>query len=114
VFVPRVSGCRACFTTRRAAASGYDDDFDLVDRVQRRPPSPATLVSVDQSQLTMSVPCACTVNVRVRWSEFLHASDKTTKARAHVTNDGSGWTNVIAPAPGTYVLSGSLSGGLLR
>jgi hypothetical protein len=92
------------------------DDWQLfrVQDATRIVPSPATLVSVDQSQLTMSVPCACTVNVRVRWSKFLHASDKTTKARAHVTNDGSGWTNVIAPAPGTYVLSGSLSGGLLR
>ncbi len=46
VFVPGTSACRACFVTRRAAASGYDEDFDLVERTPRRAPLPAPLASI--------------------------------------------------------------------
>ncbi len=46
VFVPGTSGCRVCFVTRRAAASGFDDDYDMVERVPRHTPSPAPLVSI--------------------------------------------------------------------
>jgi len=77
VFVPRVSGCRACFTTRRAAASGYDDDFDLVDRVQRRPASPATLVTIA---------AALTTVIAVRW---LTAADATLPGRFYALEAGT-------------------------
>jgi bacteriocin biosynthesis cyclodehydratase domain-containing protein len=77
VFVPRVSGCRACFTTRRAASSGYDDDFDLVDRVQRRPPSPATLVTIA---------AALTTVIAVRW---LTAADATLPGRFYALEAGT-------------------------
>ncbi|MEO8888490.1 MAG: hypothetical protein ABI301_07375 [Jatrophihabitantaceae bacterium] len=77
-------------------------------------PAPATLVQLNQSRLTLDVPCVCTVNVRVRWSKFLHASQIVSNAGAQVSNDGSGWTSITPSTPGTYVLSGSLSGGLLR
>jgi hypothetical protein len=92
------------------------DDWQLF-RVQHATsivPSPATLTAIDQSQLTIQIPCVCTVNVRVRWSKFLHATEKAAKVHAQVSNDGSGWTAITPPEPGTYVLSGSLSGGLLR
>jgi bacteriocin biosynthesis cyclodehydratase domain-containing protein len=46
IFVPDVSACHACFVTRRAASSGYDEDFDLVERTPRRAPLPAPLVSI--------------------------------------------------------------------
>jgi bacteriocin biosynthesis cyclodehydratase domain-containing protein len=46
VFVPGASACHACFVTRRAAASGFDEDFDLVERTPRRAPLPAPLVSI--------------------------------------------------------------------
>jgi bacteriocin biosynthesis cyclodehydratase domain-containing protein len=46
VFVPGTSACRRCFVTRRAAASGYDEDFDLVERTPRRALLPAPLVSI--------------------------------------------------------------------
>jgi bacteriocin biosynthesis cyclodehydratase domain-containing protein len=46
VFVPGTSACHACFVTRRAAASGYDEDFDLVERTPRRAPLPPPIVSV--------------------------------------------------------------------
>ncbi len=46
VFVPEASACHACFVTRRAAASGYDEDFDVVERTPCRAPLPAPLVSV--------------------------------------------------------------------
>jgi bacteriocin biosynthesis cyclodehydratase domain-containing protein len=46
VFVPGTSACQRCFVARRAAASGYDEDFDLVERTPRRAPLPAPLVSI--------------------------------------------------------------------
>ncbi|MGH8962966.1 MAG: hypothetical protein ACRDWT_17560 [Jatrophihabitantaceae bacterium] len=92
------------------------DDWKLF-RVQGATPivpSPAKLVDINQSQLTLQIPCACTVHLRVRWSKFLHASQKSPAVSAVVSNDGSGWTAITAPTPGTFVLRGSLSGGLLR
>jgi hypothetical protein len=52
--------------------------------------------------------------VRIRASKFLHAEERDTKAAARVSDDGSGWATITTPEPGTYVLRGSLSGGLLR
>jgi bacteriocin biosynthesis cyclodehydratase domain-containing protein len=47
VFVPEVSACHTCYLIRRAASSGFEDDFELVDSA---PPnagsaSPMTMVA---------------------------------------------------------------------
>lgn len=84
--------------------------------------APATPVTVTQSQLTVDVPCACEVHLRIRFSKFLHAgadrpagssTPPPSGASARVSDDGSGWTTLTVPRPGRYTLSGSL-GGLLR
>jgi bacteriocin biosynthesis cyclodehydratase domain-containing protein len=46
LFVPGVSACRQCYSLRRAACSGYDDDFDIVERVPARAAAPAPLASL--------------------------------------------------------------------
>ena len=46
LFVPGVSACRQCYVLRRAACSGYDDDFDIVERVPARAAAPAPLASL--------------------------------------------------------------------
>jgi hypothetical protein len=88
--------------------------------------SPAAVLAHDQKSMTITVPCACTIVVRVRWSKFLAAArqqaapkgvgtvDATPRVSAAVDNDGSGWSTVTTTQPGTYVLSGSLRGGLLH
>lgn len=70
---------------------------------------PASMVEHSQSKLTIMVPCACTVSVRVRWSNFLRASDMSGQHQATVSDDGSGWTKLTTPVPGTYQLYGTLS-----
>jgi hypothetical protein len=85
---------------------------------------PGSVLGHDQKSLTISVPCKCTIPVRVRWSKFLLAAlqakqrsgemgDATPQVRAKVVDDGSGWTKLTTTQPGTYVLRGSLRGGLL-
>ncbi len=69
---------------------------------------PATQVSITQSQLTVDVPCTCTVNLRIHFSKYLHAAEALSGDAAQVSDDGSGWTRLTVPAPGTYVLQGSL------
>lgn len=76
VFLPGTSGCRACFVTRRAAASGFDDDFDTVERAPRRTPAPAPLVSIGAALATMLV---------VRW---LAAADPTLPGRFYALDAG--------------------------
>ena len=87
---------------------------------------PASVLAHDQKSMTISVPCACTIRVRLRWSKFLTAArqdpgrsradpvDANARARAEIDNDGSGWSTLTTTRPGTYVLRGSLRGGLLR
>jgi hypothetical protein len=87
---------------------------------------PASVVGHDQKSMTIRVPCACTVAVRVRWSKFLTATrqvagrkpgrlaDAVPRVLARVADDGSGWTTVSTKQAGTYVLRGSLRGGLLH
>lgn len=85
---------------------------------------PGSVLTHDQKSMTIKVPCACTISVRVRWSKYLAASlqgaphggktaDAVPAVRARVVNDGSGWTTLTTTKPGTYVLRGSLRGGLL-
>jgi hypothetical protein len=85
--------------------------------------APATPVTVTQSQLTVDVPCACDVHLRIRFSKFLHVGEDLPPGSAppslpgesaRVSDDGSGWTELTVPHPGRYTLRGSLSGGLLR
>jgi hypothetical protein len=87
---------------------------------------PGSVVRHSQKSMTIRVPCACTIPVRVRWSKFLTATRQapgprpgTTAAalprvRARVVDDGSGWTTLTTTQPGTYVLRGSFRGGFLR
>ena len=67
---------------------------------------PEKLVSATQSALSISVPCACKFNVRVRYSKFLTATDVDTGLAANVQDDLTGWTVVQTSAPGTYNLRG--------
>jgi bacteriocin biosynthesis cyclodehydratase domain-containing protein len=46
LILPGTSACRACFSLRRAACSGYEDDFDLVETAPARAPMPSPIVSV--------------------------------------------------------------------
>jgi len=77
VFVPGVSGCYTCFTTRRAAASGFDEDYDLVERVPRRTPLPAPLVSIAAGLAAVLV---------VRW---LTTADPTLPGRFYALEAGT-------------------------
>jgi bacteriocin biosynthesis cyclodehydratase domain-containing protein len=43
VFLPGASACRACYVTRRAACSGYEDDFDVLEAEPTRAPAPRAL-----------------------------------------------------------------------
>lgn len=82
--------------------------------------APASVLAYNQAAMTIHIPCTCTVNVRVRFSQYLDAvlkqpaSAEAPKVTAKVVDDGSGWTTVITDRPGDYVLSGSLTGGFLR
>lgn len=86
--------------------------------------TPASLLSHTQSSMTIVVPCACTVRVRVRYSKFLAATlvppvrspgagAPPLDVPASVLDDGTGWTTVTTSRAGTYRLAGSI-GGLLR
>jgi hypothetical protein len=66
---------------------------------------PARIRDADQSSMTIDVPKAGPLPVRVRWSKFLTA-DAPGDSDATVTNDGNGWTILTAPVPGQYVLHG--------
>jgi hypothetical protein len=94
-------------------------------RVQDATPiaaAPATITFIGQSSMTIKVPCACTVAVRLRWSKFLTAQLQTPGpagdvARpalplivAAVDGDDTGWTTITTTRPGSYRLSGSISG----
>ncbi|WP_375478073.1 hypothetical protein [uncultured Jatrophihabitans sp.] len=91
--------------------------------------APARLVAHSQSTMTISIPCACRVAVRVRWSKFLDAATQPAPERrtstaqpsqatlpppepivAKVSDDGFGWTQLTTTQPGVYTMSGSISG----
>jgi len=79
--------------------------------------TPAHLVKHTQSRLTLTVPCACQFNVRVRYSRFLHAfvpppagaAKNATPTEAEVEDDGTGWTLITTDVAGTYFLQGSIT-----
>lgn len=68
---------------------------------------PERLVSMNQADMTIDVPCACTFPVRVRYSKFLGAKTESGDNTARVADDGFGWTVVTTEAPGRYVFNGS-------
>jgi len=85
----------------------------------------ASVLGHDQKSMTIRVPCACALPVRVRWSKFLaaqlqapgrpgHTVDAVPSVSARVADDGSGWTVLTTKRAGVYVLRGSLRGGLLH
>lgn len=69
-------------------------------------PAPAELVQATQRALTIKIPCACTVPIRVRYSSFLTVTDVKTGRVGVTANDLTGWTTVTTPTPGTYRLAG--------
>ena len=78
-------------------------------RVQSPTPiveSPARILDADQAKMTIVVPKAGVLPVRVRWSRFLAVDAPGHASGATVTDDGSGWTILTAPVPGQYVLHG--------
>jgi hypothetical protein len=80
--------------------------------------APAHVAGHSQSAMTIDIPCACRVDVRVRWSKFLGATlmlprhgrvpAMRTVVDAAVVDDGTGWTSITTTKPGAYRLSGSL------
>lgn len=77
VFLPGESACHACFVTRRAAASGFDEDFDLVEGTPRRAPHPAPLASVAAGLATV---------LAIRW---LTTADPTLPGRFYALEAGT-------------------------
>jgi hypothetical protein len=66
---------------------------------------PARVTQASQAGLTVAVPQAGSVALRIRWSRFLQVRGPggiDTGLRA----DGQGWTTLAAPRGGTYVVSG--------
>jgi hypothetical protein len=79
--------------------------------------SPAVLAELTQSRLTVHIPCACGVALRVRWSKFLTAGPRLDGDIADsvedsyepvLVRDDRGWTTLQTSRAGTYVLTGSV------
>jgi hypothetical protein len=69
-------------------------------------PEPARMLDAGQSAMTIEVPCACALSIRVRWSRFLTADSPGDAPPAQVRNDGHGWTVLRTAQPGRYILHG--------
>jgi hypothetical protein len=99
-----------------------DDDWQLFEVLSPTHivAAPASVIAYSQAAMTIRIPCACAVKVRVRWSTYLDAvlkqpaPNRAPAVTAEVSDDGSGWTSISTPRAGDYVLSGSLTGGFLR
>jgi hypothetical protein len=63
--------------------------------------APAHVAAADQGHLTIRTPQAGTLALRVHWSRFLTVQGPP---GARVQSDGQGWTRLIAPRPGRYVV----------
>jgi hypothetical protein len=72
---------------------------------------PATITRQTQARLTVTIPCACRIPLRVRYSKFLEAAN-TDPHGPHglVATDLNGWASVTTTRPGTYYLEGRISG----
>lgn len=79
---------------------------------------PVRVTDFSQAKLELRVPCRCTFTVRVHYSRYLTATlqgQRTgTVPQATLSDDGLGWTVMRTPRPGTYTLTGSLTGGLFH
>lgn len=64
--------------------------------------APGKIIDAEQAQLTIQTPRASTLAVRVRWSRFLTVKGPP---GSQVQSDGQGWTTLIAPRAGRYVIS---------
>ena len=116
------------YTLVQKGTAGYlhriwsDDQWQLFSVADRTPivGRPGSVLGHDQKSMTIEVPCACTIPVRVRWSKFLAAALQTKVPKtgksvdadpavpADVVDDGTGWTKLTTHRAGTYVLRGSL------
>jgi hypothetical protein len=72
---------------------------------------PATITKATQAQLTVQIPCACRIPLRVHYSKFLEAINADAAApNAVVTTDPNGWSYVTTTRAGTYYLEGRITG----
>lgn len=77
LFLPRSSACRECYRLRRAACSGYTDDFDVVERAPTRAPVPAPIRSIAAGLAAL---------LAIRW---LTSADPTLPGRFYALETGS-------------------------
>jgi hypothetical protein len=66
---------------------------------------PAKVTEADQAGLTIDVPKGGSVALRIRWSRFLQVRGPR-GIDTGLRPDGQGWTKLVAPRAGTYVVSG--------
>jgi bacteriocin biosynthesis cyclodehydratase domain-containing protein len=76
LFVPGHSACRSCYVLRRGACSGFEDDFDVVERVPPRAGEPAFLASFG---------AALAASIVLRW---IAAVDPTLPGRLYALECG--------------------------
>lgn len=80
--------------------------FHVVDPTPIVAP-PATLISIDQAKMTVDIPCACSVEVRTRWSQLLTVvHEDLTQSNVTVREDPDGFAVLTTTKPGHYVLKG--------
>jgi bacteriocin biosynthesis cyclodehydratase domain-containing protein len=61
LFLPHRSACRTCYVLRRAACSGYEEDFDAIEADATRASSPAPLLSIASGLAAL---------IAIRWLTF--------------------------------------------
>jgi bacteriocin biosynthesis cyclodehydratase domain-containing protein len=76
LFLPGESACRACFVLRRGACSGYEEDFDLVEREALKVVAPAPLIAIG---------AGIAAQIAVRW---LATRDPTLPGRFYALDVG--------------------------
>ena len=76
LFVPGHSACRRCYVLRRAACSGYEDDFDRVERAPLLAAAPPLLASLG---------AALAATIALRW---VAALDPTLPGRCYALECG--------------------------
>ena len=77
VFLPGRSACRECYVLRRAACSGYDEDFDVVERIALRAAEPPPLTALAASLASL---------LALRW---LTAEDPALPGRLYAVEVGA-------------------------
>ncbi len=77
VYVPGASACRACFVIRRGSCSGYEADFEVIEREPLRTTAPAPIASISAALAAL---------LALRW---LSANDPTLPGRFYALEAGS-------------------------